>query len=42
MGSVFYEDIDREYLRERCKKVDSEKMLDRVLREAEDAKGQAS
>ncbi len=41
MGTSFYDDIDWDYVRKRCKKELSEGMLDEVLEEIEDAKGKA-
>ena len=41
MGSVFYDDIDWQYLTEKCRVAQYEKMLESVRKEAEDAKDQA-
>ena len=40
MASVFYDEIDWQYLTEKCRVGQSDKMLDSIRKEAEDAKDQ--
>ncbi|MDP6157125.1 MAG: hypothetical protein QGH39_08905 [Candidatus Thermoplasmatota archaeon] len=39
MAAVFYDEIDWDYLGKKCRGADSEEMLKRIKKEAEDAKG---
>ena len=41
MSSVFYDDLDWQYLADKCSAAQSGKMLESVRKEAEDAKDQA-
>jgi len=42
IASLFYEDIDWDYIRKNCKKAGSEKMLDVVMKEAKNEKDKLS